>query len=284
MTRTNSAAWLQAARQKLSASSEEPALEAQLLLSHILSRPRAWLLAHPETSLSAGQLERLDALLDAFASGQPLPYLLGRWEFYGLDFLVTPDVLIPRPETELLVEEGLAWVKTRPGICRVADVGTGSGCIAASLAKHAPGARIVAMDISFPALRVSACNLTRLGLQERVGLVQCDLLSACAGPFDLVCANLPYIPSSTLTGLEVARYEPPIALDGGPDGLRLIERLLIQSTSRLAPGGLLLLEIEAGQGESARELGERLFPDAKSGVSNDLAGKPRLLRIETASS
>jgi len=281
MTRTSSAAWLQAARQKLAASSEDPTLEAQLLLAHVLSRPRAWPLAHPEIPLSAGQLERLDALLDALINGTPLPYLLGHWEFYGLDFLVTPDLLIPRPETELLVEEALAWIKSRPAVCRAADVGTGSGCIAASLAKLAPGAQIVATDISFPALRVAACNFTRLSLQARIRLVQCDLLSALSGPFDLVCANLPYIPTITLAGLEVARREPRMALDGGPDGLRLVERLLIQSAPRLAPGGLILLEIEAGQGESALALGRKAYPGAQVVIQVDLAGRPRLLKIRT---
>ncbi len=281
-TTSSSGAWLQQARQQLSAAAEQPSLEAQALLAHVLSKPKSWLLAHPDYDLSPDQFERLQDLLRRRCAGEPLPYLLGHWEFYGLDFIVTPQVLIPRPETELLVEEALRWIGQNPRPLRGVDVGTGSGCIAVSLAKHSPNLHLTAVDISLPALRVARQNVARHGVSGRVSLFQSDLLAASSGPFDLVCANLPYIPSAKLAGLDVARREPALALDGGPDGLRLIERLLVESASRLSPAALLLLEIESGHGEAALELARRLYPAAISSIMNDYAGNPRLLRIDTA--
>lgn len=281
MTKTsnNVQAWLLEARQLLSSFSDQPALEAQVLLAHVLAQPRAWIIAHPEAPLSAGQDENLAALLAQRLQGAPLPYLLGHWEFFGLDFILNPHVLIPRPETEFLVEEAVDWIRGRQRPLLAADVGTGSGCIAVALAKHFPALAIAASDLSWPALQVARQNVLRHGLQRQVHLLQADLLGACTGPFDLLCANLPYIPSSTLAGLAVAAHEPLLALDGGPDGLRLLERLLSQAASRMAPTSLLLLEIESGQGESAAEAAFRCFPDAAIHILPDLAGKPRLLKI-----
>jgi release factor glutamine methyltransferase len=235
--------------------------------------------AHPETILSTGQDETLASLLAQRLLGTPLPYLIGHWEFYGLDFMVNQAVLIPRPETEFLVEEALDWLHGRRQPLLAADVGTGSGCIAVALACHAPALTVIASDVSRPALQVAAQNVLNHGLSPQVHLLQADLSDGCAGPFDLLCANLPYIPSATLEDLEVSAHEPRLALDGGQDGLRLIERLLSQAASRVAPSGLLLLEIESGEGESAAEAAFRCFPDAVIRVLPDLAGKPRLLKI-----
>ena len=257
-----------------------PSIETLALLSQVLSRPKAWLLAHPDTYLEEDQLQNLNGLLVRLIGGEPLPYLLGHWEFFGIDFVVSPDVLIPRPETELLVEEGMHWAQAQPGSLRAVDVGTGSGCIAVSLGRHCSNLHILSIDISRPALRIARQNVVLQGVQDRVNLLQADLLSACAGPFDLLCANLPYIPSNTLAGLDVSRHEPALALDGGPDGLRLIECLLAQAATRMAPGGLLLLEIESGQGAAALEVAQRLYPQARAEIVNDLAGKPRLLKIQ----
>lgn len=279
-TTSNWGGWLALARQRLAAVSETPLLEAQALLCHGLEQPRTALLAHPETSLTAGQQEQLEDLLQRRVSGEPLPYLLGHWEFYGLDFRVTPDVLIPRPETELLVDTALDWLRAHPGRRRVADVGTGSGCIAAALAVHTPDARILAVDRWMGALRVARQNLERHAVQERVMLAQMDLLSAADGPLDLICANLPYIPSATLDGLEVARHEPRAALDGGPGGLDLVEQLLAAAPRLSAPGGLLLLEVEAGHGQAAPALARRRLPHAAVDLLADMAGHPRLLRIQ----
>lgn len=281
MTTTSSwASWLAQARQRLAAVSDTPLQEAQVILSHVLGQPRVSLLARPETGLTAAQAHQLEDRLARRAAGEPLPYLIGHWEFYGLDFLVTPDVLIPRPETELLVEQALDWLRLHPGRRRVADVGTGSGCIAAAIALHAPDVHVLAVDRSLRALHVARENMLRHAVLGRVALAQMDLLSAAAGPLDLICANLPYIPSATLDGLDVARHEPRVALDGGADGLDLVRRLLASAPRLVAPGGLLLLEVEAGHGESAPALARELLPRAAVALLTDLAGLPRLLRIQ----
>jgi len=279
---TDAGEWLKIARQRLTGV-EQPGLEAQLILGSALQLTRAAVLAHPERSLTPGQLEQLAQLVNRRASGEPLPYLLAHWEFFGLDLVVTPAVLIPRPETELLVEEALAWLKQHPDRRWAAEVGVGSGAISAALATHVPDLRICATDRSRPALRVAQENMGRLGLTDRVSLLEMDLLTACHVPFDLVVANLPYIPSKKLADLQVARFEPVEALDGGIDGLRLIERLLADTPRWLAPDGLMLLEIEAGQGESAPALAPRILPSAAVDLLTDLAGLPRLLRIVNSS-
>jgi len=213
--------------------------------------------------------------------GEPLPYILGRWEFFGLQFKVSPAVLIPRPETEFLVEHALSWLKKNPTRRNAADVGIGSAAISASLLSRVPDLKVTGIDSSFAALVVAKFNLSAQGVATRAHLIQADLLSACRGPFDLVCANLPYIPTGTLSGLEVFQKEPALALDGGVDGLRLIERLLADAPRWLASAGLILLEIEAGQGETAPALARSYFPAADIRLSTDLAGFPRLISIES---
>lgn len=280
----NVAAAIAHARQRLAQACETPSLDAQVLVAHLLDKPRAWLLAHPEEALTSAQAEALEAALQRLESGEPLPYLLGHWEFYALDFTITAAVLIPRPETELLVDTALTWLKTHPGPRRAADVGTGSGCIAVSLAHHDRELTVIASDLSRQALWVARQNALKHAVLERVRLVQMDLLTALAtrdAPLDLLCANLPYIPRNTLAALPVSRWEPRAALDGGEDGLDFIRRLLEQAPARLKPGGLALLEIEAGQGEQAVELAHQAFPLARIQVLPDLAGHPRLLVIES---
>ncbi|MCL4560484.1 MAG: peptide chain release factor N(5)-glutamine methyltransferase [Chloroflexi bacterium] len=266
--------------QRLSAVSETPLLDAQVLLAYILDKPRTWVLAHLEASLTPIQSEALQAALSSLEQGEPLPYVLGHWEFYGVDLLITPEVLIPRPETELLVEEALRWLRDHPSRRRTVDVGTGSGCIAVSLAAHTPDLHLLATDLSPGALRVAQANLRHSGLSGRVQLIQVDLLAALVGPFDLVCANLPYVPTDMLHSLAVYRREPALALDGGTDGLDLIRRLLLQAKTRLATGGRILCEIEAGQGMAAQELGYVVFPEAQVRVIQDLSGRDRLLIID----
>lgn len=270
--------WLNAARRRLT-KVENPSLEAQVILGHVLKQQKAVLLAHPERELTSGQLTCLEEILSRRISGEPLPYILGHWEFYGLDFKVTPAVLIPRPETELMVERALFWLKTHPNRCRAADVGVGSGAISVALLTEMPHLQIAAADVSYPALQVAKTNLSLHNVISRCMLVQSDLLAACSGPFDLICANLPYIPSRTLSTLDVALHEPALALDGGPDGLRVVERLLTDAPRVLAPGGMLLLEIEATQGSSAPALAQKYFPAASIDLQFDLAGLPRLLSI-----
>lgn len=277
---TNISTALKNARQRLAGSSDTAGLEARVLLAHLLGEEVSWLLAHPEHPLTSEQQDKYNQAIEELADGTPLPYLLGEWEFFGLRFQITPDVLIPRPETELLVETALAWLKKHPGQPRAAEAGTGSGCISVSLAVNTPNLTITATDISTAALEIAKANADRHGVSSRIDFIHDNLLGTAAGPFDLIAANLPYIPSNTLRGLENLQKEPSLALDGGPDGLDLIRRLLDQAAERLAPKGLVLLEIEYRQGEQALHLAESAFPGAAVQVKPDLAGKPRLLVIE----
>ncbi len=259
--------------------SETARLDSQVLLAHILGRSRTWLLAHPEVELSQEQLAVLERSVERAAAGEPLPYIIGGWEFFGHWLELSPATLIPRPETELLIERAIRRL-SGVGSGRVADVGTGSGCIAISLALALPTLRVLAVDRSAEALQVARRNAARLGVSSRIGFVQSDLLPPLAQPLDLLCANLPYIPTAELDHLPVARFEPRNALDGGPDGLMLIRRLLSTIGPSLAPGAMLLLEIEAGQELPALDLARSMFPGARVEVLPDLAGRARLLEIE----
>jgi release factor glutamine methyltransferase len=281
MSKTNISAWLSQAARHLSATSSSPNLEAQILLAESIHHPREWLLTHSDFLLSESQVQHADGLLNRLQTGEPLPYILQRQEFYGLSFKVTPAVLIPRPETELLVDTALTWLKSFPAGTQVADVGTGSGCIAISLAKNSPGIQVLAIDRSAEALELAEYNAINNGVQEQIDFLQSDLLSFSTGKFDLICANLPYIPTSTLDHLQVTKYEPLMALDGGPDGLRLIQSLLLQSQLHVNPGALLLLEIESSQEVSATSLARGIYSEAEIHVSYDLSGHPRLLSIQT---
>jgi release factor glutamine methyltransferase len=269
--------WLAQAYALLAPVSENPVLEAQLLAAHILHQPRSWIVTHQESSLDSTQYEQLENLLERLLKREPLPYVLGKAEFYGLTFQVSPSVLIPRPETELLVETALEWLRAHGQRRQAVDVGTGSGAIAVSLVVHIPNLQVLGVDRSRAALEVARKNVTHHQVGEQVNLILADLLYGIQGPFDLVCANLPYIPTHKLAGLDVTRFEPRLALDGGGDGLRLIEPLLADLTAKLAPGGLALFEIEAGQGAASLALARMYFPDGDSEVRQDWAGHDRLL-------
>ena len=272
--------WLETISHHLTPLSETASLDSQVLLAHVTGKSRTWILAHPEARLTLSQEQAVQTALDRLRAGEPLPYVLGHWEFYGLDFLVTPQTLIPRPETELLVEQALHWLDAHPDRRLAADVGTGSGCIAVSLAVNLPGLRILASDASLPALQIARQNARLHAVLERISCVQADLIPSIQGRFDLVCANLPYIPVDQLMKLPVSRCEPRHALDGGPDGLAAIRRLLLAAPQWLAQSGLLLIEIGASQGAAVRDLAQAAFAGAAVQVLVDLAGHDRLVRIE----
>jgi release factor glutamine methyltransferase len=209
----------------------------------------------------------------------PLPYITGWQEFYGRRFEVSGDTLIPRPETEGLIARALRKLDgaTNP---RVADVGTGSGCIAVTLACECRTATVLASDRSFAALRVARSNARKHGVLERVTLLQADLLSPIHGGFDLICANLPYIPRDRLVNLAVARHEPILALDGGRDGLESTVRFLRQLPGVLAESGAALLEIDHGQGQPLQSVAAEVLPEWALEIERDRAGLERLLIIE----
>jgi release factor glutamine methyltransferase len=271
--------------ERLAPLSDTAFLDASVLLAHVLKRPRTWVLAHPELGLTAEQQTLLNDSLARLEDGEPFPYVLGHWEFFGLEFDITPDVLIPRPETELLVEKAIAWLQESPGRRTVADIGTGSGAIAVSIAVNILDANILATDISLEALKVAKKNARKFNVENRVGFIHCDLLPARPEMFtpeqhlDLICANLPYIPTQTLHGLPVYGREPTLALDGGDDGLDLLRRLMQLAPGWLAPNALLLLEIEATRGLQALRLASDMFSGAGIHLHQDLTGQDRLLEI-----
>lgn len=272
---------------RLASSSDTPALDASVLVAHLLNKPRTWVLAHPEITLLEEQQAQLNELLTRLENGEPFPYVLGHWEFFSMDFDITPDVLIPRPETELLVEKAIAWLQESPVRRTVADIGTGSGIIAVTLAANVRDVYILATDISPEALEVAQKNARKFDVADRIEFIQCDILPKRPDPFptdqhfDLICANLPYIPTETLHALPVYGREPTLALDGGPDGLDLFRKLMALAPDWLAPNSLMLLEIEATQGVQALNLACDLFSEGEIHLHQDLTGRDRLLEIRT---
>lgn len=256
--------------------------DARLLLQHVLEAKRTYLVAHDDERLTAEQASRYRRLLARASAGEPVPHLVGECPFFGRDFLVTADVLIPRPETELLVEAALTWAENKK-VQRVADVGTGSGCIAVTVARELPDVEIVAVDPSAEALAVARENAIRHGVRGRITFYQGSLLEPVSSTPDLVVANLPYISDEEWTALDdgVKSFEPAGALRGGPDGLALIKALLQQAAAKTPPPRALFLEIGWRQGERAGALARAILPEAKVDVGPDYAGHDRILRIET---
>lgn len=276
---------LVSATQRLTgAGCENPRLDAQVLLAHVLGTERTWLFAHHDHPLSAQQAEAFTELVARRIRREPVAYLLGRKEFYGLEFAVDERVLIPRPETEMLVDFLLAHVEASPrDPFVIADVGTGSGAIAVTTAALASNTRIYGLDISEDALEVARENGRRLAPGARLRFLQSDLLSALPEPADVIVANLPYVTDSEYTGLapEIREYEPQLALTAGVKGLDVIQRLLDQVRDHLKPDGLVLLEIGHNQGEAVKQMAEAMHPRPRSvGLRRDYSGHVRMVTVE----
>ena len=263
------------------------ALAAELLLMHVLDCDRTWLYAHPEAPLDAEDARRYFELVTKRAAGTPTQYLTGKQEFWGLEFEVTPAVLIPRPETEHIIEVALERLGERraQASLRIADVGTGSGCIAVALAHEFPRAEIFAMDISAGALAVAARNATRHNVAKRVHFFECNLLDAFAserGAFDMIVSNPPYVARDEEAQLqrEVREHEPPEALFCGATGIELYAPLISQAAELLQSGGLLVLEIGYGALDSVRSLFDASASWRQIRVADDLAGIARVVSAE----
>jgi release factor glutamine methyltransferase len=234
---------------------DQAAIDAEILARHALGQDRATYLAHRDESIADDASERLEAMVRRREGREPVAYILGEREFWGLSFLVSPAVLIPRPETEAIVEKALARMDDVRRPWRIADVGTGSGCLAVALARERVNAKVIATDISEAALGVAAANAVRHGVDSRIRLVRTSLLDDVPGPFDLIVANPPYVPGSTRDGLQpdVRDHEPETAVFGhGADGLDEVRHLLTQTPEKLTAGGWLLMEFGFGQGDAVR--------------------------------
>lgn len=273
-----------------------PALNAELILMHALGRDKAWIYAHPEQELSAGEQQQLSSMLARRVSGVPPQHLTGRQEFWGLEFEVTPDVLIPRPETEHVIEVALECLGVSTGVdsprhretFQIADVGTGSGCIAVALAQELPAARIIATDISAAALKVARRNAESHKVAARIDFEECNLMDAILHQstvtghqpplLDLIVSNPPYIGRHEAAALqrEVREHEPELALYGGVTGTELYAPLILQAARLLKPGGALVLELGHQSAEYVRSL---LGTPGWTGVelTSDLAGIPRVI-------
>jgi release factor glutamine methyltransferase len=264
-------------------------LAAELLLMHALGRDRTWMYANPESALDEATAASFFQLIARRAAGAPTQYLTGKQEFWGLEFEVTPAVLIPRPETEHLVEVALERLGAeRVSVpLRVADIGTGSGCIAIALARELPRAEIFGTDISAEALAVARRNAEKHGVTARVRFVECNLLDGAptdAGTFDLIVSNPPYVAREEAAQLprEVREHEPHEALFAGPGGAEIYAPLVAQAAKRLRSGGLLVVEIGYGALERVRPLlgDSNTWTDVR--VTSDLAGIPRVISAERA--
>ena len=251
-------------------------LDAELLIGHVLGMNRTMLLAHLRDPVPDAVIPAVQALAERRIGGEPVAYILGRKEFLGHDFIVTQAVLTPRPETELLVEWAVQWLSQRPE-ATVVDVGTGSGAIAVGVALNTPPTvSITAIDISDDALAVARANAERL-CPERISFRKGDLLADCPGPIDLLLANLPYLRPDQIDDNRDLATEPRLALDGGQQGLELIERLIGQLSGRLATTGAAVLEIDPSQSAAVVDRLTAALADAKIAVHRDLAGLDRFV-------
>lgn len=257
-----------------------------MLLRHVLGVDRSefhTLIYSTDTCLTGSRYLELQSLQDRRFSGEPLAYLIGRREFYGLDLLVTDDVLIPRQETELLVDVALEHLdRSGSQSPLIADVGTGSGILALAIATYVKTANVIATDISKEALAVARQNAVNLGLADRIEFVHGDMLAAIEGPIDVVVSNPPYIPSGDIAGLAVeVRREPRIALDGGVDGLDPLRNLLAHAKAKLAQGGTLIVELMPEQMSRALKLAAQAFGHSVDITSRkDLMGNERALVVK----
>lgn len=271
------------AKARFAGVSTSVSLDAQLLMAHVLETGRAQVIAYPERLLTPEQAAQFEALVARRATGEPIAYIFGRRAFYDREFRVSSAVLIPRPETELLVEMAIESAQAARPDCTAADIGTGSGAIAVTFAAHVRHAQVHAVDVSPAALAVAATNAAASGVT--VTFHQGDLLRPLLDSgvrLDLLLANLPYIASDEVPTLDVSRHEPTLALDGGPDGLDLIRIMMRDAPEILRPNALVLLEIGAAQSEAAAQVVRDALPAGSAvEIVRDLAGLDRIIRAVT---
>jgi len=270
---------LSQARKILAANNiEDASIESELLLRHTLKINRVQLYLDLSCELSPKQEKIFWQLIKRRLNGEPTAYITGHREFYSLDFYVDPRVLIPRPESELLVEKALQLAQSHH-VAAIADIGTGCGAIAISLVLNLLQTKIYATDISASALEVALFNCRKHGVVDRISLLRGDMLDPIPEPVDLIIANLPYVRELEVSQTGLANFEPPLAVNGGSDGLEKIRQLCQQVSMKLRPQGCLLLEIGQGQGEAVISLLRGIFPSDVVEVTPDLSGIERVVSL-----
>ena len=272
--------WLKGVDQLKKYSITDSALECELLVRSALGYTKSEFYSHLPDTVNEHEMILINQLIQRRLIGEPTPYILGTKEFYGIDFNVSKDVLIPRPETALLVD--LALAQNKEG-CLIADIGTGSGCIAVSIASHLPNLKIIAVDKSIDALRMARKNIMMHDMMDRIVLVNSDLLTAFKPglKFDLIVSNPPYVPKDIYETLDKEiQFEPTIALNGGTDGWDIIRRLLQQANTMLSDGGSLLFEVFSDNSNEAFRLTSELIPMSKVTMHTDLLGLPRVIEAQ----
>lgn len=255
---------------------EDASIESEVLLGYLLGIDRTRLLASLDADISPEQRQNFMKLVARRSKGEPTAYITGHREFYGLDFNVNPQVLIPRPETELLVDRAISLCREYK-YNKIADIGTGCGAIAVSLAVTMPGIHIYATDISDGVLRVAGQNAAKHGAEDRIKFLKGELLEPLPEPVDLIIANLPYVRQREIPAKGPLSYEPASALNGGEEGLDKIGGLCRGAGSKLNSNGSLLLEIGQGQGEAVKVILHKYFPLADIEIEKDLAGIERMV-------
>jgi release factor glutamine methyltransferase len=261
-----------------SADIDDALLESEVLLMHTLTIDRAKLYTDIDSELTPQQYNNFSALVQRRLNGEPLAYITGNREFYGLDFFVNHDVLIPRPETELLVEKTIEIASTR-SYKTIVDAGTGSGVVAICLALNLPDAVIYATDISASALEVALVNCRKHNVEDRIRMLQGNLLEPLPEPVDMIVGNLPYVTDTEIEQVNTAGHEPKVALHGGTDGLEFIIAIVGQSVSKLLRGGSILLEVGRGQRQAAARQLKGIYPYGEIAIFRDLAGIERVVRL-----
>jgi len=273
------AEWRYQSKNKISKISDTADVEINAILCKVIKKNLAWCLAHSDYLLNPSEIIQLSSYLDDLASGVPLAYILGEIEFFGRTFIIDENVLIPRPETELLVEAAKEWILNKKDSKKIIDVGCGSGIIIISLLRDFPSLKGVAVDISRGALTITNRNKMKHKI-DNLDLIQSDTLSGIYSKFDIILANLPYIPESSLEKLAVSKYEPKLALNGGEDGLQIIKRLIDHIPTHINTPGLVLLEIQNDQSVRVMNYFTKILPNGIITTIQDYSGLDRVIKVE----
>ena len=270
--------WRLKAIQTLSPFSEDAIIEVNAILKNRLEKDLTWIILNPDFLIPPDKTEKMENDLEKLKQKIPLAYVLGFQEFYGLKFIVSPDVLIPRPETELLVENAIQWGRSINHPIRLMDIGTGSGCIVLSILKNLPNCFGYGIDISYRALSIAKENANKMNISD-IEFINSDLTTAFLGKYEMICANLPYIPTSEVQSLPHSKFEPLIALNGGETGVEMIRSLIDQLLEKINIPGIILLEIQNDQGKDVVNYARLQFPKADISIVEDYASQPRIVKI-----